>query len=89
MTKFTEYFKDIYIKPLEGDELRQSMREYSMLGLLGCVGSIDCTFVEWDRARNVRVRLGYDGDKGQGVLFEVIVTHFKKSYTSVNLFQQQ
>lgn len=77
MKKFRIYFERDIIKPLEGEALVQSMREYAMLGLPGCIGSIDCTFVPWERV-SINLKNLYDGDKGQGVLFEVIVTHFKK-----------
>lgn len=77
VAKFRDYFQHLFIKPLEGEDLARAMREYSMLGLPGCVGSIDCTFVGWDRV-SANLKNLYNGDKGQGVLFEVIVTHFKK-----------
>ena len=53
------------------------MKTYAMLGLPGCIGSIDATFVPWGR---VPTSLGNlcAGDKGKGLLYEVIVTHFKE-----------
>lgn len=77
VSKFRFYFQDQFIKPLEGDDLLRSMREYNMLGLPGCLGSIDCTFIGWDRV-SANLKNIYTGDKGQGLLFEVIVTHFKR-----------
>lgn len=77
LERFRFYFEALIIKPLEGEELIQSMTEYSRLGLPGCVGSIDCTFVPWDRV-SANLKNLYSGDKGVGVLFEVVVTHFKK-----------
>ena len=74
---FRAYFQDTYIRPLEGDELSRAMEMYARLGLPGCIGSIDATFVPWElcsqHLKNVST-----GDKGQGLLFHCVVTHTKE-----------
>ena len=76
VVKFCQMFEHIHIRPLEGEELLTSMRTYARIGLPGCIGSIDATFVPWDRVPK-HMHNECDGDKGVGVLFEVIVTHEK------------
>ena len=39
--KFCEMFEHIHIRPLEGEELLQSMATYARMGLPGAIGSID------------------------------------------------
>lgn len=77
MRIFRLHFEHVYIKELEGDELATSMRVYAMLGLPGCVGSIDATFIPWDRVPTLEHNI-HCGDKGIGLLFNVIVTHNKE-----------
>jgi hypothetical protein len=71
---FTLYFQHDVIKPLSGEALKRSMEIYSKLGLPGCVGSIDCTFVPWEKCSHFLKNV-CGGDKGQGFLFEVVVDH--------------
>ena len=52
------------------------MTEYARLGLPGCIGSMDATFAAWEMcSRNLKNVC--DGDKGKGLLWNVVVTHFK------------
>lgn len=74
--EFSEKYKNVYIRPLTGDEMLKSMEAYSRLGLPGCVGSLDGTFIPWDRIPKHLHNL-CKGDKGKGLLYQVIVTHFK------------
>ena len=60
---FRLHFEDIYLNRLSGADLRTSMLQYSMLGLPGCVGSIDATFVPWDSCSANLTNL-CNGDKG-------------------------
>ena len=71
---FREHFGPLYIKPLTDEELTASLKEYSMLGLPGCAGSVDATFIPWDNVPTVLQNL-CNGDKGKGLLYETIVTH--------------
>jgi len=74
--KFCEMFEHIHIRPLEGEELLQSMATYARMGLPGAIGSIDAVFEAWNKVPKEMHNM-CDGDKGMGVLFEVIVTHEK------------
>ena len=74
VVKFTSLFEHIHIRPLEGEELLRSMATYARLGLPGCIGSIDATFVPWGKVP-VELHNLCDGDKGVGALFEAVVTH--------------
>ena len=49
MFKFCQMFEHIHIRPLDGEELLQCMRTYARLGVPGGIGSIDATFVPWDK----------------------------------------
>lgn len=53
------------------------MKTYIRLGLPGCIGSLDATFTPWDRCPAHLHNL-CDGDKGVGLLFNVIVSHEKE-----------
>ena len=57
------YYSDTYINRLEGQELQNSMKQYSLLGLPGRVGSIATTFVPWDCCSANLTNL-CNGDKG-------------------------
>ena len=42
-------FEHIHIRPLEGEELLQSMATYARMGLPGAIGSIDAVFEPWNK----------------------------------------
>ena len=42
---FRLHFEDIYLNRFSGEDLQTSMLQFSMLGLPGCVRSIDATFI--------------------------------------------
>lgn len=72
---FQQLFFEEFICPLKGEEFLSSTSMYSKMGLPGCVGSIDVTFVgPWDGCSKNLKNL-CDGDKGKGLLYEVIVDH--------------
>ena len=52
------------------------MATYARMGLPGAIGSIDAVFEAWNKVPKEMHNM-CDGDKGMGVLFEVIVTHEK------------
>ena len=74
---FRKHFGHVDIKPLCGNSMLASLREYAFLGLPGCVGSIDAVFVPWDMVPTHLSNL-CKGDKGKGLLYETIVTHCKR-----------
>ena len=47
--KFCEMFEHIHIRPLEGEELLQSIAIYARMGLPGAIGSIDAVFEPWNK----------------------------------------
>ena len=74
---FREHFQSRYIRPQSGDDLRITLETYARLGLPGCVGSIDATFVgPWDGCAH-NLKNVCSGDKGKGLLYEVVVNHSK------------
>lgn len=74
---FSRCFRGEYIKPLRGDEMLQSMRGFSKLGLPGCVGSIDATFIGCNMLPQTLSNMA-TGEKGEGLLFNVVVDHGKR-----------
>lgn len=74
---FSMLFEKEFIKPLVGEEQDLSMGMYSKMGLPGCVGSIDATFVPCDMLPAEYCNL-LKGDKGRGLLFNVVVDHSKR-----------
>ncbi len=42
-------FFNKYVYMPEGDELREIMNKYKIMGFNGCIGSIDCTHVLWNK----------------------------------------
>ena len=87
---FRKHFGHVYIKPLSGNTMLASLKEYAFLGLPGCVGSIDAVFIPWDMVPTELSNL-CKGDKGKGLLYETIVTHCKRViciegsyYSSIN-----
>ena len=74
---FAKNFQSTYLSMLKGDDLKGAMQIYGMLGLPGCVGSINTTFVPCD-GLSVNVKNLILGDKGAGLLFNVIVDHSRR-----------
>ena len=82
---FRKHFQNVLIKDMSGEQLIRAMRDYIRLGLPGAVGSIDATFVPWDRCPAELHNL-CDGDKGVGLLFNVVVTHTREVVSVSNGF---
>ena len=82
---FRKHFQAEYIKVPAGEHLLRIMKTYIRLGLPGCIGSIDATFIPWDRCPS-HLRNLCDGDKGVGLLFNVIVSHEKEVLSVSNGF---
>ena len=57
--------------------MNRSMDVYCKLGLPGCVGSIDATFVLCDKLPSAYSNL-LSGEKGRGLLFNVVVDHSRR-----------
>ena len=75
---FRNKFEHQYIKVLEGDDFLRSSNIYARLGLPGAVGSIDDTFVgPWDGCPS-NLQNVMKGDKGKGLLYEVVVDHCRR-----------
>lgn len=75
---FRCFHQETIIRPLTGDAMKESMRTYAMLGLPGCVGSVDATFIPWERCNNALQNL-CSGDKGKGLLYQAVVTHNREA----------
>ena len=81
--KFTRLFSVklflIYCNaPLSEDEIERTMKIYRRLGLPGCIGSVDCVHIRWERCP-VGERSQHKGKEGFPTLsYEVTVDHSKK-----------
>ena len=74
---FRRLFEKEFIRPLEGEEFIQSSSVFSRMGLPGAIGSIDATFVgPWDACPSNLANV-MEGDKGKGLLYQVIIDHCK------------
>lgn len=81
--KFCFYFAnklfDVYCgPPTTEEEISSVTRAYGLLGFPGCIGSVDCVHVAWDRAPHL-VRWKYIGKEHYPtVAYEVTCTHARK-----------
>ena len=81
--KFCHYFGQIvfdeYCKPPESvNEMEYILKQYEALGLPGCIGSMDCVHIAWDRAPH-KLRWKYIGKEHYPtVAYEVTCTHSRK-----------
>jgi hypothetical protein len=62
---FRRHFGDLYINNQSDESIRNSLKEYAMLGLPGCAGSMDGVFINWDMVPN-EDQILCKGDKGKG-----------------------
>jgi len=82
---FRKHYQGAFIKVPEGADLLRIMKDYIRLGLPGCVGSIDATFIPWERCSAILRNL-CDGDKGVGLLYNVVVSHTREVLSVSNGF---
>ena len=68
----------IYVYVAEGEELNKVEEGYRRSGLPGCVGSMDCTHVVWDRAAKKVNNMCKRSGKAATLSFEVVVDHFRR-----------
>lgn len=65
----------LFVKAPTGERLSKIMQTYDDLGFPGCVGSVDCTHIRWDRCPQ-RLQVLMKGRKDTPtVSFEVVVDH--------------
>ena len=67
-----------FIKPPEGALLQKVLKEFELIGLPGCVGSMDCTHARWlqcpkGEKHNSKGKEGYPT-----VAFQVVVSHSRR-----------
>ena len=72
-----EYYHD-FVKRPEGDNLRSVMEMYEKLGFPGCVGSIDCTHIRWDKCPVSLTNLCKGKGQHPTLVFEATVDHNKR-----------
>ena len=81
--KFTRLFSAKYFPiycnaPLTDQEIERTMNIYRKLGLSGCIGSVDCLHIRWERCL-AGSRSTHKGKEGFSTLsYEVTVDHTKK-----------
>ena len=77
--KFIRYISGLYgeyIKsPCTPTEINYVQRQYELLGFPGCIGSIDCVHVHWERcpAMDASIHVGKEGYPTR--VFEVVCDH--------------
>jgi hypothetical protein len=69
---------DTYVCVPEGEELDKVVEGYARAGLPGCVGSMDCTHVVWDRAAKKVANQCKKSGSAKTLSFEVVVDHFRR-----------
>ncbi len=77
--KFCKNFSDnqysTWVKPPQGERLDSIMHVYQRMGLVGCIGSMDCVHVKWNKCPVSLTNL-CEGKEGYPTLvFEVVVSH--------------
>lgn len=83
---FVRHFWNRYVKTPNGDDLDEMLSVYAKLGLPGCVGSIDCVHLKWDKcpvwlSNECKGKEGYPS-----LVFEVCVDHMRRVRASTNSF---
>jgi Plant transposon protein. len=80
-----EAAKDIIKMPHDEDSIAHVTGPYERRGLPGCVGSIDCVHVCWDRCpASIHSVCKGKKDKIPTLAFQVVCSH-KKNYACVRL----
>lgn len=84
---FVRHFWGKYVKsPAEDRELEEVMSIYSKLGLPGCIGSIDCVHLKWDKCPE-SFRNDCKGKEGYpSLVYEVSVDHMRRIRSCTNEF---
>ena len=85
-TFFRDYFskwgmheaKSIVTMPKTKEEIRHVMGLYERNAHPGCIGSIDCVHVAWDRCKSGMQALCTGKEKVPTLVFEVVCSHTKK-----------
>ncbi len=68
-----------FIYPLKGEKLQKCFDTFEKLGFPGCIGSIDCTHVRWDRCPKELKHLCTSGkEDGPTLKFQVVVDHDRR-----------
>jgi len=77
----------VYIKAPDGPYLEEILGTYARLGFPGCVGSMDCTHVWWEKCPK-KFTFDCTGKEGYPTLaFQVIVDHYRRvSHVSRHFF---
>jgi hypothetical protein len=77
--KFIAKYRHVHIvAPTTDSEISHSLRMYERLGFPGCVGSVDCTHIPWDRCP-AEYRSIYVGKEGfPKIAYEVTCDHTHK-----------
>ena len=83
---FVRHFWGKYVKSPEDRELEEVMSIYSKLGLPGCIGSIDCVHLKWDKCPE-SLRNDCKGKEGYpSLVYEVSVDHMRRIRSCTNEF---
>lgn len=83
---FVRHFWNMYVKTPSGDDLDEMMSVYAKLGIPGCVGSIDCVHLKWDKCpawllNECKGKEGYPS-----LVYEVCVDHMRRIRSCTNEF---
>ena len=78
ITNFANAVYDKYVYVPDGAELDAVQEVYSRMGFPGCVGSMDCTHVFWDKCPE-RLKFLCKGKEGKpSVAFQAVVDHTRR-----------
>jgi hypothetical protein len=69
---------DNIVKPPEGEKLNAVMKVYESMGLPGCIGSIDCVHIQWDKCPVKLHHLCFGKEKYPTLAYEVVVDHNRR-----------
>ena len=83
----TIIFPEVVVQPTEENGLLgATLREYNAVGLPGCIGSVDCTHIEWAKCPASQRSL-YVGKEGfPSVVFEVVCSHSRRILSCTKAF---
>jgi hypothetical protein len=78
ITNFANAVYNKYVYVPDGAELDAVQEVYSRMGFPGCVGSMDCTHLVWDRAAKKVANQCKKSGSAKTLSFEVVVDHFRR-----------